>query len=63
MTRSAWSWRAVFGDAAGFETELDVLAHGEPRQEREGLEHHRGARVGSGHGLAAVGDRARWRGR
>ena len=36
------------GHVAGFEAELDVLADGEPRQQREGLEHHRDAGVGGG---------------
>ena len=35
----------VGGDVAGFEAELDVLADGEPGQQREGLEHHRDAGV------------------
>ena len=31
-----------------FEAELDVLADGQPRQQRKGLEHHRHAGVGAG---------------
>ena len=41
-------------DVAGFETELDVLADGEPRQQREGLEHHRDAGVRGDDGCVLV---------
>ena len=43
---------------AGFEAQFDVLAHRQPGQEREGLEDHGGAGVGTAEGLASVGDLA-----
>ena len=40
----------------GLESDLDVLAHREPGQQGEALEHHGHARVGSVQGLAPVAD-------
>ena len=45
------------GHVAGFEAELDVLADGEPRQQRERLEDHRDTGVRGDDGLVPI-DRA-----
>jgi hypothetical protein len=41
------------GHPAGLQAQLHVLLHGEPRQQREGLEDHRGLPVAAGQPLAA----------
>ena len=56
---------APFGGrhVAGFEAELDILANGEPRQQREGLEHHRDPGVRGTHAERSGRARAHWSGR
>ena len=47
-SRASARSRALGGrHAARLQPELDVLLHGQPGQQREGLEHHRGAGVGA----------------
>ena len=59
MARSA-RWRRSLGPhPERLEPELDVLAHRQPRQQGEALEHHGHAGVGAVEGLTPVADLAR----
>ena len=53
MKRCARARRSARGHALHLEAELDIAAHGLPREQRVGLEHHAAARLDPGDRLAA----------